>query len=72
MSPATELKLRTIFLEKGRSLHKVWMFKHNVCVTALAPFIGSLLSILLLGEPVTVIFVIATVIMAMGCWFAAK
>ena len=39
---------------------------------ALAPFIGSLLSILLLGEPVTVIFVIATVIMAMGCWFAAK
>lgn len=39
---------------------------------ALAPFIGALLSILLLGEPVTIIFIIASVIMAAGCWFAAK
>lgn len=39
---------------------------------ALAPFIGALLSILILGEPVTWIFVTASVIMAAGCWIAAK
>lgn len=39
---------------------------------ALAPFIGALLSILLLGEPVTLIFVIASITMAVGCWIAAK
>lgn len=39
---------------------------------ALAPFIGALLSILMLGEPVTWIFVVASVIMAAGCWIAAK
>jgi len=39
---------------------------------ALAPFIGALLSILILGETVTWIFVTASVIMAAGCWIAAK
>jgi len=39
---------------------------------ALAPFIGVLLSILLLGEPVTFVFIIASFIMAIGCWIAAK
>ena len=39
---------------------------------ALAPFIGALLSILLLGEPVTIIFIIASILMAAGCWIAAK
>ena len=35
---------------------------------ALEPFIGALLSILLLGEPVTMIFIIASILMAAGCW----
>lgn len=39
---------------------------------ALAPFIGALLSIIMLGEPITLIFVIASAIMAAGCWVAAK
>lgn len=39
---------------------------------ALAPFIGALLSILILGEPITMTFIIASVIMAVGCWIAAK
>lgn len=39
---------------------------------ALAPFIGALLSIFLLGEPLTPLFIMATVIMAVGCWIAAK
>ena len=39
---------------------------------ALAPFIGALLSILMLGEPVTSVFIIASIIMAAGCWIAAK
>lgn len=38
---------------------------------ALAPFIGALLSILILGEPITLTFIIASVIMAVGCWIAA-
>lgn len=39
---------------------------------ALAPFIGGLLSILMLGEPVTLIFIVASIVMALGCWIAAK
>ena len=39
---------------------------------ALAPFIGALLSIILLREPVTMTFVAASVIMAIGCWIATK
>ncbi len=39
---------------------------------ALAPFIGALLSILMLGEPVTLIFIVASIVMALGCWIAAK
>lgn len=39
---------------------------------ALAPFIGALLSILLLGEPVTLMFTAVSLIMAVGCWIAAK
>lgn len=39
---------------------------------ALAPFIGALLSIVMLGEPITLLFVIASAIMAAGCWIAAK
>lgn len=39
---------------------------------ALAPFIGALLSILLLGEPVTLLFIVASATMAVGCWIAAE
>ena len=39
---------------------------------ALAPFIGALLSILMLGEPVTLIFIVASIVMALGCWIVAK
>jgi drug/metabolite transporter (DMT)-like permease len=39
---------------------------------ALVPFIGVLLSIFLLGEPLTPLFIMATVMMAVGCWIAAK
>ena len=39
---------------------------------ATAPFIGALLSILFLGEPVSTILTLASVIMAIGCWLAAK
>lgn len=39
---------------------------------ALAPFIGALLSILIIGEPITLTFITASVMMAVGCWIAAK
>ncbi|MBR4553340.1 MAG: DMT family transporter [Bacteroidaceae bacterium] len=39
---------------------------------ALAPFIGALMSILILGEPITMTFIIASVIMAVSCWIAAR
>ncbi len=39
---------------------------------ASAPFIGAALSFLLLGEPLTPLFLIATAVMAAGCWLAAK
>ena len=39
---------------------------------ALAPFIGAALSFLLLGERLTTLFLVATAIMAIGCWLAAK
>lgn len=39
---------------------------------ALAPFIGAALSFLLLGERLTPLFLVATAVMAAGCWLAAK
>ena len=36
------------------------------------PFIGAALSFLLLGEPLTPLFLVATAVMAAGCWLAAK
>ena len=39
---------------------------------ALAPFIGAALSFLLLGEPLTPLFLVATAVMAAGCWLAEK
>jgi drug/metabolite transporter (DMT)-like permease len=39
---------------------------------ALAPFIGAIFSIILLGDAVTLLFMVASVIMAIGCWIAAK
>ena len=39
---------------------------------ALAPFIGAAMSFLLLGEPLTPLFLVATAVMAAGCWLAAK
>ena len=39
---------------------------------ATAPFIGALLSVVFLGESVSAILIIASVIMAVGCWLAAK
>lgn len=39
---------------------------------AFAPFIGAALSFLLIGEPLTPLFLVATTVMAAGCWLAAK
>ncbi|MBQ8936689.1 MAG: DMT family transporter [Bacteroidaceae bacterium] len=39
---------------------------------ALAPFIGAALSFVLIGEPLTPLFLVATAVMAAGCWLAAK
>lgn len=39
---------------------------------AVAPFIGSALSIIFLGEQITLLFCIALALMAIGAWFAAK
>lgn len=39
---------------------------------ALAPFIGAALSFLLLGERLTPLFLVATAVMAAGCWLAAR
>ena len=39
---------------------------------ALAPFIGAVLSFLLLGEALTPLFLLAATIMAFGCWLAAQ
>ena len=36
------------------------------------PFIGAALSFLLLGERLTPLFLVATAVMAAGCWLAAK
>lgn len=40
--------------------------------TPLASFIGAALSFLLLDEPLTPLFLVATAVMAAGCWLAAK
>ena len=39
---------------------------------ALAPFIGAFLSVLVLGEPIGWVFIVATLVMAVGCWLAGK
>ena len=39
---------------------------------ALAPFIGAFLSVVVLGEPIGWIFILATIIMAAGCWLAGR
>ena len=39
---------------------------------AMAPFIDAALSFLLLGEQLTPLFLVATAVMAAGCWLAAK
>ena len=38
----------------------------------LAPFIGAFLSVVSLGEPIGWIFIVATIVMAAGCWLAGK
>ena len=40
--------------------------------TTLAPFIGAALSFLLISEPLTPLFLVATAVMAAGCWLATK
>ena len=47
-------------------------FGSGLGALAIALAIGALLSILLLGEPVTLVFTAASLIMAVGCWIAAK
>ena len=37
---------------------------------ALAPFIGAFLSVVILGKPIGWIFIVATIVMAAGCWLA--
>lgn len=39
---------------------------------ALAPFIGAFLSVVILGEPIGWIFIVATIVMAVGCWLAVR
>lgn len=39
---------------------------------ALAPFIGAFLSVVILGEPIGWVFIVATPVMAAGCWLAAR
>ena len=39
---------------------------------ALAHFIGAALSFVLLGEPLMPLFLVATAVMAAGCWLAAR
>ena len=39
---------------------------------ALAPFIGAFLSVVVLGEPIGWIFIVATIVMAVECWLAGK
>lgn len=39
---------------------------------AVAPFIGAFISICFLGESITPMLLIASIVMAAGCWFAAK
>ena len=45
---------------------------HTSTYYAFAPFIGAALSFLLLGEPLTPLFLVATAVMAAGCWLATK
>ena len=37
----------------------------------ISQIIGAALSFLLLGEPLTPLFLVATAVMATGCWLAA-
>ena len=39
---------------------------------ALAPFIGAFLSVVILGEPISWVFIVATLVMAAGCWLAGR
>lgn len=39
---------------------------------ALAPFIGAFLSVVVLGEPIGWVFIVATLVMAAGCWLAGR
>jgi drug/metabolite transporter (DMT)-like permease len=39
---------------------------------ALAPFIGAFLSVVVLGEPISWVFIVATIVMAVGCWLAGR
>jgi drug/metabolite transporter (DMT)-like permease len=38
----------------------------------LAPFIGAFLSVVVLGEPIGWVFIVATLFMATGCWLAGR
>ena len=42
------------------------------CYTYAQRTIGAALSFLLLGEPLTPLFLVATAVMAAGCWLAAR
>ena len=39
---------------------------------ALAPFLGAFLSVVVLGEPIGWVFIVATLVMATGCWLAGR
>ena len=51
-----------------------WLHRSDIpyAVAMVVLDIAALLSILLLGESVTMIFIIASILMAAGCWIAAK
>lgn len=62
----------TMTRETCSTIHTDTSINKTSTYYALAPLIGALLSILLLGEPVTLIFIVASIMMAIGCWIAAK
>lgn len=39
---------------------------------ALAPFIGAFLSVVVFGEPIGWVFIVATVVTTTGCWLAGR
>lgn len=70
--PDYRVRGRFIYDKNGELKRVAYLLAKTSTYYALAPFIGALFSIVMLGEPVTWLFMTASVIMAVGCWIAAK